>query len=343
MRINTKNYPDLVRGASLVTTGGGIPIADQLMSIKKLKKLDVRLQTLVEFPNDSFICLAAELGPTDVPPLDKKNVIKQMLSILEQASGRKISGIYAPEMGQESVVIEAAHFLNLPVADFDPVGFRAVPFIDINVFNLKGIDFSYTPMVISTDRDEIFLLDSQISDARLEDILRQMTQLSERKAIFLMGAVLSIEKLVKNNFNPESYSKAFKLAGIKTIDKLVENLKPKLVINVTVIDKKEVSVKGFFAEVVKFKNEQGNVFKMIVLNEVLFIMDNKGKILASVPDKILLIDPIKLCGLSTVNLSKNIKALILVTDPEKDWMVSKAQELFGARRFKNLLKEMKND
>ena len=341
MRINNKNCLDLIRGASLMTTGGGIPIADQLLSIKKLKNLKVKLQTLKDFPGDSFICLAAELGPTDVPPLDKEKTIKKMLFELERITNEKISGIYPPEIGQESVVMEASHFLNLPVADFDPVGFRAVPYIDINIFNLKGIDVLYTPMVVSTDKDEIFVLDSPLSYLKLEDALRQMTQLSNRKSIFLLGAVLSIKNLVKHNIGSRSYSRALKLSRIKTINKLVEKLKPKLAINAVIVDKKEVSVKGFFAEVVKFKNEKNKIFKMIVLNEILFIMDNKGKVLASVPDKILLIDSKRLCGLSTTNLSRNTKALILVTDPEKEWRISKAQKIFGRDRFKNLLREVK--
>lgn len=343
MNINTKNYLDLIRGASLVTTGGGIPLADQLMSIKKLKKMDIKLQTLAEFPKDAFICLTAELGPTDVPPLNKQNVIKQMLNLLEQASGRKISGIYPPEMGQESVVMEAAHFLNLPVADFDPVGFRAVPYIDINIFNLKGINVSYTPMVISTDRNETFLLNSSVSYDRLEDILRQMTQLSQRRSIFLLGAVLKVADLVKNFVEGGSYSRATQLGRMKTEEELINSLRPKLIKPTTVISKKEIEVKGFFAEIVKLKTDKKKTLKMIVLNEVLCLVEGQDKIIASVPDKILLIDRLKLSGISTTLLSQNTKVLILVVDPESDWRNARARQLFGVKRFEKLIEEVSHD
>lgn len=338
--ISKNNYHQLIRGASIFTTGGGIPIKNQLQSLKKLKNLKTRLLSLDKFLKNSYLCTAAELGPTDVPPLKKDKVIKKMLNILSKIAGVDIAGLYPPEIGQESVILESAHFLNLPVADFDPVGFRAVPFLDINIFNLKGIKSFYTPMVISNEKEEIFLIDGNISYERLEKILRQLTQTSNLGVIFLLGGVIPVKQLLKMDVSGNSYQKAIKFGDMANTEVLLQKLKPRILIKAVVIKKESIEERGFFAEVVHIEDNFGKKYKLIVLNEVIFILGDNNKIVASVPDRILLFDSKNLCGISGANISKNMPLTILVIDSLTEWQTEAGKKIFGQKRFKFLLNKL---
>jgi DUF917 family protein len=338
--LNQSSALQLIKGASLFTTGGGVPLSDQKLTLSKIKNLKVRIYSLDQFPKSDYLCTAAELGPTDVPPLIKDHVIKKMLDLLIKTTGKKIVGIYPPEIGQESVVIESASLLKLPIADFDPVGFRAVPFIDINVFNLKKLPFRYTPMAVASDNGEIFLIDGEISYNRLETILRKMTEYSKSGVVFLLGGLLSVNNLIKNKLETNSLSRAHNLGKINKLSKLLQELNPVLTINATVVKKSEFKQQGFLGEVISLIDNINRKYKLIVLNETIFLLDENKKILAQVPQRILLIDPVKTLGLSGVFLKKGQKICVAVIPPEKQWQTPEADKLFGKKRFLFLLKNL---
>lgn len=335
--ITSLNNQDLIRGASFFTTGGGVPIRDQVKTVSLLGKFRIPLLSLDEFPDDGYLTLAAELGPTDAPPIKKDKVIRKMLELLQQTTGKKIVGVYPPEIGQESVVIETAHRLKLPIADFDPAGFRAVPYLDINIFNLKQMNISYVPMIVSTDYEEIFLIDGDISYLRLEQILREMTSLSKYRCLYLLGAVVSAGLLQKKNIQVRSYSKAMDFGKVTKLNELIEKLSPKLILNGIIINKSEYEVKGFLGEILTLQTEQKKKYTLVVMNEVIFILDNKKGMLASVPERILLIDPKKINGVCGADITIGTELTVAVINPEKEWRDKKVAPIFGKKRFNSLL------
>lgn len=335
--INNKNLKMLIHGASIFTTGGGIPVEDQFESLKKTR-LSVEIWSLDEFKNDAFLCTVGELGPTDVPPLKKEAVVKKMFEKLKKTTGKNIVGLFPPEIGQESVVLECANLLNLPIADFDPSGFRAVPYFDMNIFNVKKMDFDLTPIVVATDRNDILLLSGETKYKRVEKKLREMTSLSDSGVIFLMGETVSVKELTDNKIKSASYTKALEFGSIKNINSLLKTLKPKRIINGKVISKSEFEQKGFLAERIIIKDSSWNLFSLIVLNEALFLLDSDGKILESIPDRILLLDPNEVRGISGVFLDKNTPLTVAVIDPEPEWRNRNAGRILGKKRFKKLLR-----
>lgn len=338
--LNKNKIKQLIKGASLFTTGGGVPISDQELTINKIKKLKIGLFSLDEFSGGGYLCTAAELGPTDVPPLKKNHIIKKMLDLLIKTTGKKVVGLYPPEIGQESVIIESASLLKLPIADFEPAGFRAVPFIDINIFNLKYLPFSYTPMTVASDNGEIFLIDGQVSYSRLETILRKMTAFSKSGVVFLLGGLLSVNSLIKNDLETKSLSRAYNFGKINQLEDLLNQLKPVLTIRAVMEKKSKLKQQGFLAEVINLIDNNQRQYKLIVLNETIFLLDENKKILAQVPQRILLIDPVKLQGLSCVFLKKGQEICVAVIPPEKHWQTPKANKLFGKKRFSFLLKNL---
>ena len=309
--INQSSAEQLIKGASLLPPAA-LCLSDQKLTLSKIKNLKTRVFSLDLFPKTGYLCTAAELGPTDVPPLKKDHLIKKMLDLLTKTTGKKVVGLYPPEIGQESVVIESASLLNLPIADFDPVGFRAVPFIDINVFNLKKLPFIYTPMAVASDKGEIFLIDGRVSYERLETILRKMTEYSKSGVVFLLGGLLSVNNLIKNRLETNSLSRAYDFGRINSLTDLLKQLNPVLTLNATVIKKSEFKQQGFLGEVINLTDNNKRKYKLVILNETIFLLDANKKILAQVPQRILLIDPVKIQGLSGVFLARGQKICVAV-------------------------------
>jgi DUF917 family protein len=338
--INKSNYKKLIKGASLFTTGGGLSFDEQIKCVKKLKNFNIPLKPISEFSKDSFLCTAAEVGLSDAPPISKKKIVGKMLDLLVKVSGKKISGIYPPEIGQESIVLEAAHFLKLPIADFDPVGFRAVPYVYISIFNLKKLKSSFLPLVACSDQGEVIAIDGKANYERTEEILRKLTVLSKTKLIFILAGLVSVKNLLKNHIANLSLSKAMNFGDLKNKVKLVNLIKPKLTINGKVIARKEFEEEGFSARVVTVEGEKKDRYRLVIMNEVMFVLNNKNKIISSVPERVLLINPIKLIGFQSGDLEKGVNILVVVLPPEKQWQTIKAHKLFGKERFSFLLKKI---
>lgn len=327
----------LLKGASIFTTGGGIPLRDQSRSLRSLKKISAKILSLDEFEKNDYLCVVAELGPTTASPIKKQKVIARMRSVLEKMTEVKIAGVYAPEIGQESVVLEAANCLKLPIADFNPVGLRAVPYVDVNLFQVNNTAFSYAPMVVCNDSGEIFVVEGDISDARLENILRSLSSLSENKSIFVLGGVVAVRQLLKNNMANSPYSTVFTYGTNKTTKDLLTQLSPRISFAGRVVHKEEKEIQGFFSEVIAFESEEGEIMKLIVLNEVIFLLDARNNLIASVPERILLLSKAEPIGVSCADINIDTEIVVAVIAPEAAWTTKAAQKVFGQHRFKFLL------
>ena len=335
--ITKRNYKILLRGTSLFATGGGIPFVDQVQTINKLDDLRVSIFSPQDFSKDAHFCLAAELGSTDASPIKKTKVVSKMLHLLYKTTGKKIEAVYEPELGQESVLLETASLSNLPIVDFDLVGFRSVPRVDINIFRLKNIPFHYLPMIVGTDKGRIFVAKTKMSDEKLDETLRKMTSLSKNGSLFVVGGIVSVKKLIDNNITRSMLQRAYRYGEKKNKKTFLNSLQSKVSIAGYVVDRKPLKIKGFFAEVIIIRERNESLYKLVVLNEILFLLDEINSILYSIPDKILLIDPVKMIGLSASALEKGAEVLITVVDPEVEWRDVKAKRLFGQNRFQFLI------
>lgn len=324
----------LIRGASFFTTGGGVPVADQIQTINRLGSKGVTLVNVEDLPDYSYAITAAEIGPANAPQIEKKKVIKRMVSVLEKFTGKKISGIYPPEIGQESVVIESASILNLPIVDFDPTGFRAVPFMDINIFNLKKISYSFVPIVVTNDKGDIFFIEGEFNYQKVEDTLRNMTSLSTYNILFMLGGLLSVKTLKKAGINRKSYSRAIEFGLSKNLDEFLQKINPSILIQGKVIKIKEEKRKGFLFEIVEILSDTKK-YQLFILNEAIFLKDGIGNLLASVPDRILLINPDKFTGLPSGDIKIGTNLVIAVINGEKEW--ENNDGLFDKARLKELL------
>ena len=195
-------------------------------------------------------------------------------------------------------------------------------------------------MAVASDNCEIFLIDGKVSYARLETILRKMTDYSKSGVVFLLGGLLSVRSLIKNKLETNSLSRAYNFGQVKNLKDLLTELHPILIINAVVVKKTEFKQQGFLGEVITLIDGNKHKYKLVVLNETIFLINDKKKLLAQVPQRILLIDPNKIQGLSCVFLKKGQKTCVAVISPEKQWQSSRVNKLFGKERFSFLLKNL---
>lgn len=334
--ITKNNIFDLIKGTSVLSTGGGVPLGAQKEVLEDLPSLCVQVKGLEDFDPDGYLFTAAEVGPSEAPEIEKKPITKHMFDLLQKNCSYPIIGIYPSELGQESIILQTAHYLNLPIANFDPTGLRAVPFTDITLFNLKNIPLSYNPIVVANDKEELFVIDGELGFGRVEELLRDMTVLSQTGIVFYIGALVKVKSILMHGPFTSTYTKAIQVGSMKSLDELLHMLKPKKVFSCAVTSIQKKTKKGFLYQEVSLSSDKKNL-SLIILNETLFLLE-KNKLLAQIPERILLITPAALTGIPSGDLKVGQEVELVILPPEKPWDTKKAQKLFGKERFKDMLK-----
>ncbi len=338
-KLNKKNFYELIKGASIFTTGGGCPVDFQNDNVDSLPNNSfIEIWDIEEFNTNDFLITALELGPSSAPVLDKKNILSKMISLLEKVSNTNIAGFYGGELGQENVLIESSVYTSKPIADFDIGGGRAVPCVDLTTPNALDMSFSIAPLVLCTDMGEIVYLEGCSSENRIEDVLRKISELSKDKIIFILGGLIKVQDIIETKVINNSLSKALKTSKFKTIKEIKDYLNPKFELSGKVISSQKISKSGFNASKSLFETTDGQLFNIIIQNELLFILDKNNNPVYSVPDRILIIKKDGLIGCSSRDFVKGEPVELLVVEAENAWKTEKGLKLFGKDRFKDLLK-----
>ena len=336
----------LARLSSLFTTGGGAPLDFQNENIDCLPdNAAVELWSLDEFAADDYLVLAHEVGLADAPIIEKKDSVRRMISMLEKLTGKKISGIYASELGQESIVFETAFLAGLPVADFDLAGSRAKPCVDINTLNALGIhDKNFiSPAVCLTSDDEIFCFEGSDSEAKNERALRKMTQLSDTKLVFVLDALVRAGDVANTLADNKSFSKAMTFSNVKTVEELQHILNPKYTISGKVEKFSAINAAGFNAYHAVFRTAGGDTLNFVIINELLYVLDSNNQYLYQLPDRMIMIknDTYPLQGCHSKSLIAGQSITLMVLDAEPAWQTERGAKICRRDRFKDILERIK--
>ncbi len=333
MQLNKQELIKLVKGASLLTTGGGLSLKEQLVSLEKHHNISISLRSLESFDPDAILVTTSEVGLADATEMEKKDILPRMLQTWEKMTGQKISGVYAAEIGQESILIDTAIGLNVPLADFDVAGGRAVPFVDINSIHAAGIPYSMAPLVAATDKGDIVALDSRMSPDDIEIFLRSLSRLSKSGIAFFIGGAIRAGDISGRGVENRSLSLAVQLGACSTMDEIIGRLQPDTMLSGHVVGYETVQKSGFNCYHAKFKDIKGAVYTIFILNELLILTDEHGRNLAEPPDKILVIDVSTLSGVATKDFLSGKEVSLLCVPAEPIWKREKGLELFGRARF----------
>lgn len=323
MKIVNQDIPNLILGASLLSCGGGLSYQEQLKNYQRLVKdqvdFEIKLIDINGLPQNSFLTVCGEAGPTNLPPLNKKSAGKLVLE-LEKISGKKISGLLPLEIGQEMIVLETAYYSQLPVVDADMAGGRAVPMVYLTLPFLLGFKLDLSPVVAVNNQGVVKVLKQAKNLESIDNFLDKFSQESKGIVFFLSG-VMAI-KTIKKYINPGSYSKIIKLGNNKKLNKINKGL-------YKIIKIEELQKDISLIQKIILKNNQDELI-VFSQNEYLSVFSKQGnKVIYQAPQIISLVDINGGYGINSGDLKNQMTVNLYVFDPIKQLSTDKVKLKWG--------------
>lgn len=324
-KLNESDFKNLVKGTSILSTGGGLPVQEMNRQYGLLVEQDKfpSLMSVEELQESDFVCSAYGVGSVaDAENIDITSMAKIALEQFSTIVNKKIAALVPGEIGGETSALVLGAMLNIPVLDADLVGGRAVPNIEMDVFTLN--DIPITPVVVVSSSGKTF---SMLEDMPAYDIEKKVRKfVSENgKSGLLVGYGIGggVAKEVLPN---GTLSKSLRVgAG----EKLTEAEKVCLgkVSNVSL-----ESVNGFLVGTIEVSTQNEEVYSIQVKNEFISI-EAGGVLVGSVPDSVLMINTKSKFGVHSNSVSLGMPVEILLLPRMDMWKSERGMELMGPKAF----------
>jgi len=315
MKLNKEQIQEIIKGSTVLGTGGGGRLDSALSIIEKLPPS--RLISFNDLDSDDVVITAYGAGGL-TKPKNTTEIMAKGLDLLQQRLGKHIRAIVPVEIGPYSLAaaFEIAAQLSVPVVDGDLVGFRSVPEIYIELVTLANL--SRCPLVFGSNEGDIVLLDEASSPERLEQIIRSFASESVSNT-FVLGYPYSkaeLEKcLAKGSVN---YCQIMK-------DVLDEDFQ--LVGSGLVTEDVKEEVDGFTKGYLQIASCE-TTFRIEFKNEYLVLLKD-NEVVVTCPDFICAVDQSTGLGLNNGDDNKGKQISIYVRPAIKQWRTKQGLALFS--------------
>jgi Uncharacterized conserved protein len=344
LKIGPQEIEDIALGAAVLGTGGGgDPYIGKLLAIDAVEKNgDVELIDPQKVnDHDFFVCIAAMGAPTVIVekiPSGSEAVLA--LKELEKYLNKKVSAIVPIEQGglNSQIPIAVAAKLNLPMVDCDGMG-RAFPEVQMVTFHLYGI--SATPMVVCDERKNSVLIKA-CDNLWAERLARAVTVQMGGSAFTASFPMEGFQ--LKQACIPNSVTLSIKIGktirearskGFNPIESLVKLLSGKIIFRGKIVDVIRRTQAGFTRGEVKLEGLEEHSGRTLVIdfqNENLIAKLN-GKIIATVPDLITILDTETGTPITTEGLKYGQRVTVIGIPCNEKWRTKKGLETVGPRYF----------
>lgn len=331
-------------GASLLGTGGGgDPYIGTLMAYDAVEKHGpVKLISPEELPDDALVVPSAMMGAPVViiEKLPNGQEFIKAFEGLKKVLGREVFATIPIEAGgvNSMIPIAVAAHLNLPLVDADGMG-RAFPELQMITYHLDGIPAS--PMVITDEKGNSVILQA-ITNNWAEELARGLT--------VTMGASVMISiypmtgKQVKRSAILDIITYSEKIGSVilearnhgeDALGELLEITGGFELFKGKIDDVERKTTGGFNRGVCRmtgisaYKNQSMNVDFQ---NENLIATRN-GKVVATVPDLICIIDLDTLTPATTETLKYGRRVIVLGLPCDPKWRTPRGIETVGPAYF----------
>jgi len=331
-----------VGAAFLGTGGGGDPYIGKMMALSAIEKYGpVQLISVDEVEEDKMYLPSASMGAPSVM-IEKFPKGDEFINAFEKLSQYlnvdEIAGTFPMEAGgvNSMIPIAVAATLQIPMVDCDGMG-RAFPELQMTTFHLGGIPV--TPMTITDEKGNIGVIDT-VDNPWSERIARVVT--SEMGATAMVSLYPSNGQQLKENgiSNIVSYSEEIgKILNKKNTNNKIEEL-----LNTTngfelftgkIIDVTRNVKGGFNFGTAKIEGVEEYIDKNMEVhlqNENLLAVQ-EGKLLASTPDLVVILDLETLTPVTTEQLQYGKRVRVLGIPCDSKWRTEKGIETVGPRYF----------
>lgn len=179
--IHSDNIEQILRGASILSGGGGGSYREAYEDYREISPSQVEVRDLSEFNQDANIATIFGLGPVNHSETTSLAIAQESVSMYEQEYGG-VDGVILGELGPDLIIeaISVANRLDIPIANADVAGMRTVPSIQNEIIENNYI--SRTPLVASNGDNHI-----RIESGIGEEIDREIRNLADEGIYYITG------------------------------------------------------------------------------------------------------------------------------------------------------------
>jgi DUF917 family protein len=331
----------LSRGSAVLGAGGGgdayVTLLQALQATEDFGP--VPLVDLDELPDDALIMPCAGIGATTIilEKFEKGDEGARLLEQLQFVTGRRVAALMAIEIGGGNALLPItwAARIGLPVVDADGIG-RAFPEIPQVVMHLAGIPAS--PAVITDERGNMVVFRTISGD--------WMERLGRAAAVEFGGAASFTEfsltaAQARGATVRNSVSKAIRIgealasAASSPVAALIAEMGAFQLVTGKVLDVERHTTSGFVRGSVVIEGlgqDAGRLIRIELQNENLVALE-RGRVLASVPDLITVLDSETADAISTEVLRYGQRVTVIAFACDPVWRTERGIAVAGPRAF----------
>ena len=320
--------------------GGGDPYLGMLQALQATGDYGpVRLIDLDELPEDSLIMPCGGIGaPTvSVEKIENGDEGNRLREHLEHVTGRRVAALMAAEIGGANGLLPIAWAarMGLPLVDADGMG-RAFPEVPQVAMHLAGIPPS--PAVMTDERGNLIIFQT-ISGHWME-------RLERAAAVEFGGAASSTEfsltaAQAKGGTVRNSVSLAVRIgeavasAQGSPVAALIAEISAFRLVSGKVADVERRTTSGFVRGSVVVEglgDDAGRLIRLELQNENLVALE-RGRVLASVPDLISVLDSETADAIVTERIKYGQRVTVIAFGSDPVWRTERGIEVAGPRAF----------
>jgi len=342
--LDREDIENLAVGAAILGAGGGgDPYLGKLTAIQALEEgYEINVVDVKEVPNDALIIPSAGMGsPTViVEKLPKGTEIINAFKALSDYFGQEVYATMPIEAGglNSTFPLAVGAKMGIPIVDADGMG-RAFPELQMTTFHINGI--TVTPMALADERDNIVLLKT-CDNYWAEWIARDITIRFGGTAWVALYPMTGKE--LKKAAIPNTIELAEKLgAAVREAKERKEN-PVEAVLEVSkgfelfkgkIVDVERRTTGGFARGEITIEGideYKGQTMQVHFQNENLVAIKD-GKVVASVPDLITLLDLETAVPLTTEAVKYGYRCFVIGIPCSEMWRTEKGLEVAGPKYF----------
>ena len=331
----------LSRGSAVLGAGGGgdayVTLLQALQATEDFGA--VPLVDLDELPDDALIMPCAGVGATTVilEKFENGDEGARLREHLEFVTERQVAALMAIEIGGGNALLPItwAARIGLPVVDADGIG-RAFPEIPQVAMHLAGVPAS--PAVMTDERGNLVVFRT-ISGDWMERLARAAAVEfggAASSALFSLTAAKARGATVRNSVSKAiGIGEALAAAMGSPVTALIKEMEAFQLVTGKVLDVERHTTSGFVRGSVVIEglgDDAGRLIRIELQNENLVALE-RGRVLASVPDLITVLDAETADAISTEVLRYGQRVTVIAFACNAVWRTERGIAVAGPRAF----------
>ena len=331
----------LARGCAILGAGGGgDPRIGLLQALQATADFGpAELVDIDELPPEALIMPCGMIGaPTvHIEKIENGNEGGRLRDHLEALTGRKVAALMAAEIGGSNGLqpISWASRIGLPVVDADGMG-RAFPLVPQVTMELAGIDVN--PCVMTDERGNLIVFRA-ISGHWMEWLARAAAVefgAAAASTEYTMTATQARGATVRGSVSLAiRIGEAVAGAEDNPIDALIAEIGAFRLVSGKISDVERRTTKGFVRGSVVVEglgDDAGRLIRLELQNENLAALE-RGRVLASVPDLITVVDSETADAVATERVRYGQRVTVIAMPCDPVWRSARGLEAAGPRAF----------